>query len=335
MAGTGIMKFSVTLVFTVLFAAVLAAYLYLEAEREPPARGGTREVSEKLLPLEEDDEVTRIDIDDEESHEKIVLEKEGDRWRITEPISYPAEALIIDGLVGALKVSFKARRLAPEKDWDEYGLENPRFRIGIETRSKRLKRVLLFGDASPLGRFVYARWAGEQEYFLLDENLKLSFDRTLYSLREKRIFRTPLKDLEKMKIKTAKNEYEFVKQEGGWVWTEPIPLLGAEISKKYEDELLTQIRDLYIKEFLDGETRTDAELGLTSGANYVAVWGAGAPNPEILLLGKAEEVKDGFYARRKDEPISFLISRRNIRRLLQTVEAVATESLTGKSRNAV
>lgn len=316
------MKFSVTVIFFLLFILVVAAYLYLVPEEELPAQRPPS-LTMKLLPLEEDDEVVGIEIEDLENGESISLSRSREGWHLVYPVDYPADQLMAEGLVKALTLSSKARRLVPEKDWKEYGLDKPALKIGVETKRKPGMRTLLFGDASPVGNFIYGRWEGENEYFLLNADLKAAFERTAYSLREKRVFRMPIFAIEKVRLKTASGQYEILKRDGNWVWMEPIRLLGEEVGKVSMDEFLTQIRDLFIKEFPEETTRGYKEMGFSMSGSFIKITGKEESESEVLSLGGDLETKDAYYGKRKGESMPFLIARGNIRRLFETLETIA------------
>ena len=78
------------------------------------------------------------------------------------------------------------------------------------------------GDTSPLGSFDYARWENEKEYFLLDSGFKKVFGISLYSLRFKKIFTVPEKEITKLRFRSANGEYEMAKRDSQWFWMEPL-----------------------------------------------------------------------------------------------------------------
>jgi len=312
------MKFSVTLVFTLLFAVVVMVYARLMPPQEPEMPLEPPPVM-KLLPLESGDEITGIEIRDFKENQTIAMARENEEWFLTYPVRYPAEQLLARGLVHALTLSSKARRLIPEKDWDEYGLENPAMKIGVRTRNYDEMKYLLFGDKSPVGNFIFARWEKENEYFLLNAQLKPAFERTVYSLREKRVFRIPESEVQKIRIKLGDRVYEMVKRANAWLWMEPIPLLGVEIDPNFVGELTEHLRELYIKDFLDTENKSSREMGFSLAGSLIRVTGISGESDE-LQLGSELPSRDAFYARRENENVYFLVARGNIRGLFEIVE---------------
>jgi len=327
------MKSSITVVFSLLFLVVAGFYIYLMPSGEGESVLETARAM-KLLPLEEGDEIKLIEILRPEGDQIILLERYGTDWMLTKPVKDKADLLMVDGLQRGLRLSSKARRLTPEKGWEEYGLEKPALKIGIETRKTGKRRYLYFGDPAAVGDFIFAKWAGEEEYFLLNADLMRAFDRSVYSLREKRIFKVLRKDLTKIRIRAHTAEYEMMKDSLGWVWSEPIALLGEELSKQEVDEILAHVRQLYVKDFLDGDRRAKTELGFSADAGYVRLWGKSEGHSETLYLGSDVPKKDGFYGMRGGQEGYFIVARGNVRSFFEMIETLALRAQVIADRNA-
>lgn len=324
------MKASVTVVFVGLFVLVAAVYIYLQPYQQPHL-DQLEPAPMKLLSMEDDDEIVWIQIQNKIEKETVTLKRENEEWLIKYPIEYPANELMAEGLATALTVSKKARRLIREKGWEEYGLDEPDMKVGVETKQSGKKRYLHFGDTSPVGNFVFARWEDEEEYFLLDTQLKDAFNRSVYSLRLKRVFRTPFKEVAKIRFRTMKDEYEISSYDEKWFWMEPIPILGEVLDKDDRDKILAQMLDLHVKDFLDKENRKPAELGFTIMNPSIKLFKKEG-SPEVLVLGDSVAGRDSYYGMREGEEVYFLISKENTDLLMQSVDEIAERYLEkGKS----
>ena len=318
------MKWPITVVFLVLFAGVAFLYYYLVPSESIVVKKQAV-ISQQLLVLEKGDKLTKIRIE-REKEKSAVLVRQDDKWSIEEPVVYPADPLITDGLGVALLVTAKERKLLREKDWSEYGLANPTMKIGVQTQNHPEWKVLAFGDKAAYGNFVYARWEGEEEYFLVTADLKKAFDRSLYSLRYKRAFRTPLNEIRKIRVKTSEGEYEFTKQDAKWYWMEPVSLLGEEARKEFVDDLLLLTRELAIKDFLDNDKRSPSLFGISSISPSISVWNA-ENKVEFLRLGKEVLKRDSFLAQKEGEDIMLLVARGNVKRIFEIVQAMTDEGM--------
>ncbi len=325
------MKFSLTLVFFFLFLAVAAAYVYLV----PPAKNASLPAApgvSRLLPLEENDEIVSLEIENAAEKGKIVFVREEGEWYLREPVQGAADKILVDGLSAALTLSSRARRLTPEKGWAEYGLEKPAVKVGIQTLQGTAVKRLFFGDKSPVGDSHFARWDGEKDYFLLDENLMKAFQRSAYSFREKKIFHMPLKAIAKVRIQNESEVYEIGKQESGWVWMEPIELIGKGLSPEILDEVITSMRNLFIKDFLGAETEaSDKGLGELGPETVLEITGADGEDKETLHLGDELPVRDAFYARKDGGKEIFLVARDRVGETFALFRTLALKELTPAS----
>lgn len=321
------MKTSITLIISGLFVLVSGAYFYLMPAGGGPQNGRPDPVAMQLLTLEKGDRIAKIKIE-KKDQPAIVLSREGEDWKIEEPVSYPADQMLADGLSVAMIVSVKERKLPREKgkSWKEYGLEDSAIKVGVKTAMNDTWRVLFFGDSAAIGNFVYARWEGENEYFLVNADLKKAFDRTVYSLRFKQFFRTPLADVRKIRIKTLDGDYELTKQDDKWYWMDPVSLLGEAASKEQVDDLLMLLRELGIKDFLDKETRSVSLFGISNISPQITLWGA-KTNVESIKVGLEVPTKDAFYGQREGDPLLLLVARANIKGVFAIIKAMADESM--------
>ncbi|MCM8774757.1 MAG: DUF4340 domain-containing protein [Candidatus Omnitrophica bacterium] len=330
MAETDAMRMITTGVFSLLFAVVVGFYIYLQPL--PPSSQDTGpQASMRLVSLKEGDEIQKIQIQNSDKNEIITLALEDKAWNLKEPVSYPADPFLVKGLVSALTLSSKIRQLKPEKDWDEYGLARPSMKIGVQTKLNRSFRYLFFGNISPVANHIFARWEGESEYFLLDPDLKNAFDKSVYSLRWKAVFRRPFTELSKIAVETKDKKFEISRRGDVWYWVEPIDILGDTVTGDHMNEILNQLMRLSIKEFLDGDPRQASDLGFSDPTGTIALWGPD-DQLEYVCLGSEFPMRDSFYAHRKGEDIFFLVDRNNVRTFFEIVEVSAEEVIKSASQ---
>jgi hypothetical protein len=316
------MKTSVTLTFTALFIAVGAIYLYYGS---PLPKSDTPAVPEKgslkLLDLEKD-AITLIQIQKPGSKETVTIEKVGEDWMLKYPVNYLADKMMVEGLSAALRVSNKARRLVREKGWEEYGLLKPDLKIGIEAKGLAKRKYLLLGDPSPVAAMIFARWEDEADYFLLDARFRESFDRSIYSLREKKLVRLSLNDLQKIRARTFKGNYELSFENKTWVWTEPVARIGKEVPREQMYEVLLSLRDLYAKEFLDGHPVNETERGFSMTGPFVQVWDKNEKT-SVVRIGNEVTEHDAYYGMIEGETIALEIARGNIQKFFSFFDAIS------------
>lgn len=322
------MKASVTFTFAGLFAAVAVCYYFIGTPLSKPAAPLVVSGDGKLLPFDSEQPLRLIQIQNLLRKETITLENSGEGWYLRHPANYLADKMMAEGLVSALRVSTKSRRLMREKGWEEYGLARPDIKIGVEAKDSTRRRYLFLGDQSPVADSVYARWEGEEEYFLLDARLKQAFDRTVYSLREKRVVRLPVQSVEKIHMQTFKDNYELSRQEGKWYWTEPVSRIGKQVSDEKVYQLLLLLSELHIKEFLDGRSVEDKELGFLRAAPFMQLWTA--DKTSVLRIGKEIIDHDAYYGMLEEEKVAVEISKGLMDSLFQIFDRVQEKEAQAK-----
>jgi len=316
------MKFSVTLVFFLLFMVV--AYCYIHFTPVDAVKVADTAALVRVLPLEEGDHVIGIRIRHKEGG-LLHLEKKGQEWVIESPFQDTADGAAVEGLVAALTLSAKARRLIPDKGWEEFGLKDPELAIGVRSGKRPEWRALAFGDTAPVGDYVYARWEGENEYFLVDSNVKRAFERGNDAYRQRKIFSLPLAEIRKIRMQYGLSAYELTRRGEDWLWTEPVELLGNSLSRESEGALIAELGNLYIKEFVEGpKARTARDMGLMDPKGNLTLWAGGEKPAATLVLGEEILEKDALYASRREDETVFLVSRSKMLHLFNMLVSLAS-----------
>jgi len=263
----------------------------------------------------------RLRILDHTAKTETVLEKEGDRWMLTAPVRYPADGRIVGGLVMALRMASERPRLRAAKEWDEYGLAKPGLEMVVEMPGKKAETLKL-GAKTPIGNGVYARWDSERGYFLLQGEMGSALRPSAYLLREKRVFRAPPETIHKVSVEMGPNTWQWKKDTGGeWYWMEPIAKLGQKMPAESMGKVLVALQNFYIKEFLDGEKRSQAELGFF--IIHDRIWiEPDLGKTEFFHFGNEVSEQNAYYGLREGEKPAFLIDRMKVIQFLDLLKAV-------------
>ena len=139
------MRFSVTITVTILFLTVAGVYFYLIPSQDRPGPVSDEAIPMRLLPQSEEGPIVLIEIQNLRKRENVILKRETQGWALAYPVSYPADDLIVEGLVTALRLSNKTKRMKPEKNWEEYGLARPDLKVGVEIERGQERRTLHVG----------------------------------------------------------------------------------------------------------------------------------------------------------------------------------------------
>ncbi len=327
------MKFSTTVIFTILFAVV--AWFYVNRGSTPLRKGEQPAVdpavSMKLLDVDSQESIHWIQIQNMNRRETVTLYREGALWMLKYPVRYQADAWAVEELLKILTLSFKVTEYEPKEDWESYGLLRPKIKIGIESKEWPNRRYLFLGDKAPVGDNLFARWEDKARYFLLEEAVLNAFSKSAYALRDKRIFRNSDQELKKIQIRIGGHIFELVKREEGWFWDKPDSIQGLSVGEKTMGDLMKRLNALAVKDFMDQENKKWSEFNLEPADSEIQIW-TRTGTSEALRLGRELGVRHAYYGRREDEKVLFLVDRNLVIALLDTVVAMAgnlTEVSTG------
>ncbi|MBI4549833.1 MAG: DUF4340 domain-containing protein [Candidatus Omnitrophica bacterium] len=296
-----------------LAAAILAlASYYVISERRVDTRREERVEAKRLLPLAEGTEVKGLVIEKEGSG-PIELVKDASAWRIEKPVRYPAEFLIADGLRTALTATTWERRFdKAEADLDEMGLTRPEIKVTVTLQGggQDGTRRLLLGREAPAAKSVYAMWEGSGEVYLLYESFARAFDKTLYSLREKKIFEAAADEIHAVEVSLEGKKFILIRHDGQW----RSAAVDAEVlDQPRVESFVSSLAGLYVKEFLDGLNPSNPDLGLAERKYFIALTLKDGTE-KTLWIGRENKEKKGVYAQKDGETQVLLLPADPIRK---------------------
>ena len=112
------MKLGRTIVFILLFAIVLAIYLFQIRVTHQSLAIIPDEVN-RTVTISKNDLIDRVELRDPAQKRKIALRKVNGAWEIERPVHCPAESQIVEGFVIAARMASQQPRLRAEKEWEE------------------------------------------------------------------------------------------------------------------------------------------------------------------------------------------------------------------------
>jgi len=316
------MKLARTFIFILLFTSVAGLYVYQKRLAKEALTNNPDEVNRGIV-ISKDDVIDRIDLQDHVQKTRITIRQEKGIWRLELPVRYPMEQGIPGGFVTAARMASRQPRLRVEKEWGEYGLEKPDLEITFDISGDR-SETLLFGAPVPVGKAVFARWKGERGYFLLAPEMKAMFRQTVYALREKRVFLVPADALRKIAIEMGDQSCEWKKDGSFWYWFEPVSKFGQKMSQDELDLVAQTLRNLHVKEFLDNNQKSMAELGFFMIHDRIRLEAEGG-KVETLHFGNEVPEKNAYYAFREGDATVFLVDRVNVIALFDLVKKYKPE----------
>ena len=327
------MKISTTILLGFMLTG-LGTYYYVTEKniRQGALEAGPR----RLFSLEAGDSISHLEIRNPELKEAVRLERQENGWQMISPVRGQAEDLLIEQMVSLLAAEQPLRRFPVQGDeWEEFGLgpRTPKLEVEVSTLQVPVSRALFLGKEAPIGRSVYARWEGGKECLLVPAEVKMMFQRSVHSLRQKSIFPVNWDTVSSLEIKLEGAKFRIEKSGEKWHWAEPAGL--GEFSAEKMIDLIYAFRSLYIQEFLDGPETTERKFGFNAhDENHLALEGVSGGSVKLVLGARA--AKDlAFYAYRVPEDGVFLVPEERVRSVVETLEVALHETKeNGNSKTA-
>jgi len=224
------------------------------------------------------------------------VERGDNTWAIVYPVQETGESLIIEGMADVFRISKRLKFLDnPSDDLSVYGLLEPPLHIGVKSDGEDLYRYLSIGKKAPLIMGYYAKWDDMDEVFILGENECNTFDKELFSIRERSLFDIHPEDTIvslACVIHTFAIKLSFHEEDSTWRIDEPFPELArADVMESF----IRNIRGLTVKEFADHESIESEELGLHAGHEFIQVT---TKSGKVYVLYVGNKTVDGnaYYA---------------------------------------
>jgi hypothetical protein len=269
--------------------AALTATLYWSNHHKPAETAQTPvDVPPKILALQAAD-IVGVSLEKKDAA-AVVLKKEGNDWRLTEPQSLAADQSAVTGVVSTL-ATLDSQRLVDEKplDLNSYGLAHPSLAATVTEKDHKTQRVLI-GDDTPTGNGAYAKLDGDPRVFTIASFNKTGLTKTVDDLRDKRLITADSDKISRLELVSQKQTIEFGRDQDQWQILKPKPMRadGSQV-----DDLVRAI--------------TDAKMDLGSGNDpkkNAAAFASGSPVASVKITTgsgtqelQVHKVKDDYYAK--------------------------------------
>ena len=241
------MNFKTTSILFVL-TAILGLYAFVTREKDSVLKESND--VHKLVDVGSTNDVSKVVITDA-TGKKTSLEKQGKKWRMTEPYNTAADDTEVTTLVGLLAAmkSEKQTESNPTKD-AETGIDKPRFTVAI-TGSGKTAQVRI-GNNMAIGKNVYAKVDGTSIIEMIPVEIVEKLDRPAGALRDLRLVEVGVSDIHKLVV-SSNNAITLSMEQAPKAWTitapQAVPADPAAVT-----DLLSQIASLRANSFVDDST---------------------------------------------------------------------------------
>lgn len=202
------------------------------------------------------------------------LERRDGVWRITAPVSAPADRYAVDAIVSQLQSS-KFRSTVAENptdaDLEKYGLKSPTFSVtakayvpdargGGEDDASRQRTVTLHGGIeNTFDGSVYVRREGDPRVYSAEGAARFALDKGPFELREKTFLGLDETSLKSIEVKAKANAWTLERGEDkGWRLVKPSALRADDGKVK---SLLGDLKGLVALDFPTDSAEARGKLG--------------------------------------------------------------------------
>jgi hypothetical protein len=244
---------TLVLVFVALVIGGLVALDYFRGTSTEDAQ--TK--SQRVLDFQSKD-ITGVKI--ELTNQVYALEKDGDQWRIKQPLNVRANYSTVSSILDELEFAERSRAMSAKElrgtKLADFGLQNPRVRLTLQ--GKRGPMVLLVGSETPTKDAVYVQLPGSKSVLVAPQSIYERLNRTLDDLRDRTVIDFLPASATRIEIKSADRVIELAKSESStnteprWVLTHP---LAARADQRNVTELLADLSSLRASDFVSEDPR--------------------------------------------------------------------------------
>lgn len=274
-----------------VFAGLLAYLYFVDAGRPE------EEPRDKAFDVQAD-AIQSLRIESTE-HGTTVLAKEKDAWRLTEPVTAPADDTEISSLTSSL-ASLEIQQVVDDSpgDLEPFGLARPRVVVSFTTSDQEQPRRLLIGERTPTDGHAYAKRGDEPRVFLVQAYLDSTFDRRPFDLRNKRVLAFDRDKVDRLELVQGRTRVEAVKDGLDWRITAPVE---ARADYSAIEGVVSRLHSAQMTAIVSEDAAGDlAKYGLAS-PRAAATVGAGSTRA-TLAFGSAAENGD-IYVRDASRPL--------------------------------
>ncbi len=269
---------------TLVVLAGLSAWIYfVEMKKEP---GGEKK-KEKLFAFERAKvkELTLV-----RGSDRVHLVHDGNAWRMTAPITAPADADATGALLGALEglevdavAADKATSLAP------YGLDPAKTTLTIVVEGAAAPLELLVGDEVPAAGGVYAKRPSETRVVVLASFAASSLDKKPFDLRDRDLLHAKRENVRTLEIAGPEGSYALARDDKDeWALTKP---LRTRVGRWSVDSLLGALDGLRMDSVAAEEAKDLKPFGLLKPSRTVTLGLADGSSKTLEIGGSAGDKK--------------------------------------------
>ena len=283
--------------FLIGILSALVGYIYY-LNKDESAGAEKKEKAFASLKAEDIEDVQIKSADGQTSH----VQKADGTWKITAPEAAPADQGELSSITGSL-ASLDIQRIVDENagDLKQYGLEPAKIEVEFRAKGDKAARRIQFGEKTPTGGDLYARFPDQKRVFLVSSFVDSTFNKNTFALRDKTIIKIDREKVDRIEIVADKRSVTLAKTGNEWHIVAPIMARAdfAAVEGALERLSSAQMQGVVAPDAVDLKKRKlDPPV-----ATFTAVAGS---SRATLLFGETENAL--IYAKDAARPIVFTVA---------------------------
>src|SRR5947207_12345997 len=214
------MNFKTTIALIVTLAVVGAVLFFTRNSGTKPTETAATPSEKKLLDIASAD-IAKLNITASDG-KTIALERSGADWRMTAPLSAPADSETIGSLVDSLTNLQSRGTVDPAgENAGATGLDQPSFRVELTTKNGKTEKLAI-GNKSATGGNLYVQREGAKQADLVSADVYEQLDKPAAGFRDMRLVHAKTNEIQRIDIASAKGKLQLTK-DGANNWTIATP----------------------------------------------------------------------------------------------------------------
>ena len=202
----------------IIVLGALVGYIYY-LNKDESSGSEKKEKAFAAIKADDIDDVQITLADGQTSH----VQKADGTWKITAPEAAPADQGELSSIASSL-ASLDIQRVVDENaaDLKQYGLDPAKIDIEFRAKGDKTARRIQFGEKTPTGGDLYARFPDQKRVFLVPSFTDSTFNKNTFALRDKTIIKIERDKVDHVDIVADKRSVSLAKSGNEWQIVAPI-----------------------------------------------------------------------------------------------------------------
>ncbi|HEV8236597.1 MAG TPA: DUF4340 domain-containing protein [Gemmatimonadaceae bacterium] len=275
----------------------LGAYIYFVTWKQPAEDASSK--LEKVFAGLQADKIDEIHVHSE-SGDSTVLKKDKDGWKITDPLTAPAQESEASGIASALS-QLEVARVVDENPANlvDYGLGAPRIEIQFKAAGDKDLRTLQIGQKTPAGANLFAKRAADKRVFTIASFQETTFNRSTFDLRDKTAIKFDRDKVDRIEVNADNKTLELAKSGNDWKIVKPVQALSDSTAT---EGLIGKVQSAQMKSIVsDNVSAADLKKYGLDKPSATITFSLGSAKASLLVGGKSGD--GSLYARDASKPL--------------------------------